>query len=107
MALSQDHLKRLLAFVTVSYVGIYLAGVGLLSADGIAGTSVYVLADGFGKALLFACVGIVQDRFGRLGQHRLHGRARSLRGTAFLFFAGALMIASLPPSGSFLGKSML
>jgi multicomponent Na+:H+ antiporter subunit D len=49
----------------------------------------------------------VQDRYGRVGQERLHGRARALRGTAFLFFAGGLMIASLPPFGSFLGKSML
>jgi multicomponent Na+:H+ antiporter subunit D len=107
MALCQDHLKRLLAFVTISFVGIYLAGIGLLSADGIAGTSVYVLADGFVKALLFACVGIMQEHFGHVGQGRLHGRARRLRGTAFLFFAGGLLMASLPPFGSFLGKSML
>jgi len=107
MALTQDHLKRLLAFVTIAYVGIYLAGFGLLTEEGIAGTAVYVLADGFGKALLFACMGIVQNHYGSLGQHLLHGRARALRGTAVLFFAGALMISSLPPFGSFLGKSML
>lgn len=107
MALSQDHVKRLLAFVTVAYVGIYLIGFGLLTGEGIAGASVYVLADGFGKALLFACMGIVQNHYGWLGQHRLHGRARGLRGTAVLFFGGALMISSLPPFGSFLGKAML
>ncbi len=107
MALCQDHLKRLLAFITISFVGIYLAGIGLLTADGIAGTSVYVVADGFVKALLFACVGIMQEHFGHVGQGRLHGRARRLRGTAFLFFAGGLLMASLPPFGSFLGKSML
>jgi multicomponent Na+:H+ antiporter subunit D len=107
MALQQDHLKRLLAFVTIAYVGIFLTGLGLLTADGVAGTGVYVLADGCGKALLFALVGILQHRFGSVSQHRLHGRARGLTVTAAMFFAGGLLISSLPPFGPFLGKSMI
>ena len=107
MALAEDHLKRLLAFVTMSFVGVFLAGVGLLSAEGVAGVGVYVVADGFAKALLFACAGILQHRFGHLSQRRLHGRAGHLRGTAMLFVAGGLLIASLPPFGPFLGKSMI
>ena len=107
MALVEDHLKRMLAFVTISFVGVFLVGIGLLTADGIAGTSVYVLGDGFAKALLFACVGIVQNRLGRVGQQRLHGRGRQLPVIAALFFAGGLLISALPPFGPFLGKSMI
>jgi multicomponent Na+:H+ antiporter subunit D len=107
MALTEDHLKRLLAFVTISFVGVFLIGVGLLSEDGVAGTAVYVVADGFAKALLFACVGILQHRLGKVGQHRLHGRGRGLVATGVLFTAGGLLIASLPPFGPFLGKSMI
>jgi multicomponent Na+:H+ antiporter subunit D len=107
MALSEDHLKRMLAFLTISFVGIFLTGIGLLTDVGVAGTAVYVLADGFGKAALFACVGIVQHRLGWLGQRRLHGRARHLRLTGFLFLAAGLLSASLPPFGPFLGKSMI
>jgi multicomponent Na+:H+ antiporter subunit D len=97
----------MLAFVTISFVGVFLVGAGLLTEEGVAGTSVFVLADGFGKALLFACVGILQTRFGKVGQRRLFGRARALRGTAFLFIAGGFLTASLPPFGPFLGKSMI
>jgi multicomponent Na+:H+ antiporter subunit D len=107
MALAQDHLKRLLAFVTIGFVGIFLTGVGLLTADGVAGTAVYVVADGCSKALMFACVGIVQHRLGNVGQRHLHGKARHLRITAVLFFAGGLLLAALPPFGPFLGKSMI
>jgi multicomponent Na+:H+ antiporter subunit D len=107
MALLEDHLKRLLAFVTVSFVGVFLTGLGLLSVDGVAATAVYVLADGFGKALLFACLGIVQHRYGRLSIQRLHGRGREMRLTAALYFAGGLLVAALPPFGPFLGKSMI
>jgi len=107
MALTEDHLKRLLAFVTISFVGVFLIGVGLLSEDGVAGTAVYVLADGFAKALLFACVGILQHRLGKVGQHRLHGRGRSMVATGVLFTAGGLLIATVPPFGPFLGKAMI
>jgi multicomponent Na+:H+ antiporter subunit D len=107
MALEEDHLKRLLAFVTVGFIGIFLTGVGLLTADGVAGTGVYVVADGCGKALLFACVGILQHRFGSVSQEHLHGPGRALRGTALLFFGGGLLLCSIPPFGPFLGKSMI
>jgi multicomponent Na+:H+ antiporter subunit D len=107
MALAVDHLKRLLAFVTISFVGVYLTSLGLLDSAGVAGTAVYVVADGFGKAFLFACAGILDYRFGQLSQQGLHGRGRSLRGLGLMFAAGGLLIASLPPFGAFLGKSMI
>ncbi|HZE06484.1 MAG TPA: proton-conducting transporter membrane subunit, partial [Solirubrobacteraceae bacterium] len=107
MALSEDHLKRMLAFITIAFVGIFLSGVGLLTEDGLAGAAVYVLADGFGKATLFACVGIVQHRLGSVGQRRLHGRGRHLPATGAVFAAAGFLSASLPPFGPFLGKSMI
>ena len=56
---------------------LFLVGIGLLTEDGVAGTGVYVVADGFAKAVLFACVGIVQHRLGRVGQATLYGRGRA------------------------------
>lgn len=107
MALVEDHLKRMLAFVTIAFVGVFLVGAGMLTEEGVGGTAVYVVGDGFVKALLFACVGIVQTRLGRVGQWRLHGRARSLTATGVLFAAGGLLITTMPPFGPFLGKSMI
>jgi multicomponent Na+:H+ antiporter subunit D len=107
MALAQDHLKRLLAFATVSYMGIFLIGLGTLGADGIAATTIYVIGDGCAKAALFACVGIVQHRLGGVTQRRLFARGLRIRRTGALFALGGLLLASLPPSGAFLGKSML
>ena len=37
MCLLQDRLKRLLAFATISYMGLFLIGIGLLDARGLAG----------------------------------------------------------------------
>ncbi|HET9073544.1 MAG TPA: proton-conducting transporter membrane subunit [Solirubrobacteraceae bacterium] len=107
MALRELDIKRLLAFVTISFVGTFLAGFGLLSPEGIAGVAVYVVADGSAKGLLFGCVGILQARRGVVGQARLHGRGRDLVGTGVLFALGGLFMGSLPPFGTFLGKAMI
>ena len=40
MCAAQHHLKRMLAFATIAQVGLFLVGLGLLSADGVAGAAV-------------------------------------------------------------------
>ena len=107
MTLGQHHLKRLLAFATVSYMGLFLVGVGLLSADGLGGVAVYVVGDGFVKAALFVCVGILQHRRASVDEVELHGRGRGLPLTGAVFLLGSLAVAGLPPFGPFLGKALV
>ena len=107
MAFRQDHLKRLIAFATISSIGTALIGLSLLSEDGAAAAGVYVLGDGFAKAALFAGVGILQHRFGSVSERRLRGEGRSLRSVGVMFALAALAIAALPPFGPFLGKAMI
>src|SRR3954471_11543765 len=107
MALAQHHLKRMLAFVTISYMGLFLVGIAVLSADGLAGTAVYVVGDGLAKAALFVCVGIIQHRRASIDEVGLHGRCRELRLVGAIFTLGALTVAGLPPFGPFLGKALV
>jgi multicomponent Na+:H+ antiporter subunit D len=107
MCFAQDHLKRLLAFATIAYVGVFLIGLGLLTSEAVAGAAIYVVADGFGKAALFAAVAIVQHRRRRVSELALQGSGRALPYTGALLAAGALSFAAVPPFGTFLGKSML
>jgi multicomponent Na+:H+ antiporter subunit D len=104
---AQHHLKRMLAYATIAQVGLFLIGLGLLTADGVAGSAVWIVADGLVKAALFGCVAIVQHRFGEIEECDLHGRARGLRPVGAVFVLGALMVASLPLTGSFLGRSLV
>lgn len=74
----------------------------------MAGAAIYVVADGFGKAALFVAVAIVQHRRdGRVSEATLHGRGRDLPWTGLVFLLGALSFATLPPFGTFLGKSLI
>jgi multicomponent Na+:H+ antiporter subunit D len=107
MCFGQRHLKRMLAFATVSHVGLFLIGLALLDGAGLAGVALFVLADGLVKAALFVSVGTVQHLFGTVDELRLYGRARALRITGPVMAACGLAIASLPPFGPWLGKSMI
>jgi multicomponent Na+:H+ antiporter subunit D len=107
MAYEQDHLKRMLAFVTIAHVGLFLSGVAMLSSEGVGAVAVYVVADGCTKAVLFACAGIVQRRLGHVRVSALRGRGRALRFTGTAFVLAALISTGLPVTGPFLGKALL
>jgi multicomponent Na+:H+ antiporter subunit D len=107
MCVMQHHLARLLAFATVSDVGLALVGVALLEPVGLGGATLYAAADGMVKAALFVLVGIVAHRFGSLDELELHGRGRRLAWAAPLFVLGALGLAGVPPFGTFVGKALV
>ncbi|MFE1751263.1 complex I subunit 5 family protein [Streptomyces anandii] len=102
----QRHIKRLLAFSTISHTGLFLVGIGVLKAEADDGTALYVLGHAGVKAALFACAGILLDRYGTVDEFHLHGRARRLRGVGVMFALGALALAGLPPFGTGLGKAV-
>ena len=102
----QRHIKRLLAYSTIAHTGLFLVGVGVLKPEADDGIALYVLGHAGVKAALFACTGILLDRYGSVDEYALHGRARKLKGVAVMFAAGALGLAGLPPFATALGKSV-
>jgi multicomponent Na+:H+ antiporter subunit D len=105
MCAAQHHLKRMLAFATIAQVGLFLIGLGLLSADGVAGAAVWVVGDGLVKAGLFTTAAIFEHRLDAVEEADLHGRGARRHGV--LLAAGGLAIASLPPTGAFLGHALV
>jgi multicomponent Na+:H+ antiporter subunit D len=107
MALAQIHLKRMLAFVTMSHMGIYLIGAGLLTPLGLAGASLLVIGDGLAKSALFLGVGVVQHQRASVSEIKLRGRGRGLAVTGVTITLGALVLADLPPYVSSAGHALL
>jgi multicomponent Na+:H+ antiporter subunit D len=106
MACLQTHLKRLLAFSTISHTGLFLVGLAVLNAHGLGAVVLFVVAHGLTKASLFMLAGIVGHRLGSVEIADLHGCGRRLWGTGALFALGGLALASLPPFAPFLGKAL-
>jgi multicomponent Na+:H+ antiporter subunit D len=103
----ERHVKRLLAFSTISHAGMFLTGIALLTPLGLAGAAVYVAGHAMVTAALFLCTGIVLHRLRSVNETWLHGRGRRLPVTGVIFTLAAFGLADLPPFASYLGQGWI
>ena len=96
MALIQRHIKRLLAFSTISHAGILLVGLALLDQDGTAGMLVYLIGHGLVKGALFMVAGILLATLGGIDEIGLRGQGRRIWPAGLLMGFGGLLLAGLP-----------
>ena len=104
IALSQDELKRRLAFSTISQLSYIIFGVALLSPLGLQGGVVHILMHAFGKITLFFCAGAIFVATGKKYISQMKGLGKKMPITFAAFFIGALGVIGLPPSGGFYSK---
>src|SRR6185437_13600111 len=108
MRTAQRHIKRLLAFSSISHIGMFVCGIALLDHKALAGVAVYVVGHGLAKAALFMLAGVLLHRFATIDEFDLHGRGRELPWvTGPLFALGGLLLAACPIFTTFMGKSLL
>jgi multicomponent Na+:H+ antiporter subunit D len=103
----QLHLKRLLAFVTVSQVGIVLCGIALLRDRALAGAALTAVGAGLALAALFGVVGVLMRRFGTTDELELFGCGRPHRAGAAVYAVAALALVPLPPGIAFFGTGLI
>src|SRR5215470_4209815 len=107
MALAQDDLKRLLAYDTISQMGILAIGLGTGAAPGIAGAVYHLVNHALFKALLFLCAGAIVHRTGLTKLSQLGGLARRMPAIAVAFVTGAASIAGIPPLNGYVSLSLI
>ncbi|MGH9563014.1 MAG: complex I subunit 5 family protein, partial [Terracidiphilus sp.] len=100
----QRHLKRMLAFSTISHVGFMLIGIALLNARALAGMALYLAGHGLIKAALFIGAGILLHRFGSIDEYDLQRNAIRLAPIGVMMAFGAWGLAGLPPFATFFGE---
>ncbi len=105
MCFAQRHIKRLLAFSTVSHVGLLIIAIGLLEPTALAGAAIYTVGHAMVKSALFLCSGVLLHRFGSVDEFELRGMGRRLIGTATVFVLAGLGLAGAPPFATFLGDA--
>ncbi len=106
-ALRQYDLKLVLAFGTVSQLGLMMAAVGFGTAEAMAAGVTLLVAHSFFKASLFLTVGAVESSTGTRDLRELSGlwRAKPLLATAAGLATASM--AALPFTTGYLGKEAL
>jgi len=114
-ALTEQDIKRLLAYSTVENVGIILMGVGVgmigmatrnpvLAVMGLLGALYHTLNHAVFKGLLFFGAGSIIYRAHTRNMEELGGLARTMPYTAIAFLTGAMAISALPPLNGFVSE---
>lgn len=102
IAIGQHDLKRVLAYSTVSQLGMMMLGIGVA---GVGPGMFHLLSHAFFKALLFLGAGsIIHGCHGEQDIRKLGGVWRSMPLTSACFLCGTLALCAIPPTSGFFSK---
>ncbi|MCA9938142.1 MAG: DUF4040 domain-containing protein [Anaerolineales bacterium] len=107
LGLKQNDLKALLAYSTISQLGVLMLLIGQDTEIAFKALVIGVLAHALYKSALFLLVGIVDQYAGTRDPRRLGGLARAMPAVAVVTTVAALSLAGLPPLFGFLAKETL
>lgn len=106
LAFVQTDFKMVLAYSSISHMGIVLIGLGALNEAGIQGAIFQVVSHGLIAALLFFLVGVFYERFQTSTIENLGGMAKGMPITAGFLLAGAMASLGLPGMSGFVSEFM-
>ena len=104
VALTQDNLKRRLAYSTIGQLSYMILGAGMLTAAGMTGGLLHLSMHAFGKITLFLCAGAIYVAAHKSNISEMDGLGRRMPVTYTAFFLASLSIIGMPPLGGFLSK---
>jgi NADH-quinone oxidoreductase subunit M len=108
LALTQDDLKRRLAYSSISQMGYILLGVSAYNVVGISGSMFHYVSHGICKALLFMVAGvIILQADGLRSIKKLGGLASKMPITAVAAIVGFFGIMGVPPLNGFHSEWMI
>ncbi len=102
VALTQNDIKKVLAYSTVSQLGYMFLGLGVGAYDG---AFFHVITHAFFKALLFLCAGsVIHALHHEQDMRHMGGLRKKLPVTFITMLIGTIAIAGLPPFSGFFSK---
>ncbi len=107
IALRQQDLKRLIAFSSLSHVGLIAAGIFTLSLDGLQGAVLQMMVHGINVFGLFLVVDIIEQQVGSRNMIDLGGLAKTNRFFTIAFVIIALGATAVPLTNGFPGEFLL
>lgn len=103
LAVGSTNAKRVLAYSTISNLGLMIACAGIGTPEAVAAAVLLLVFHAATKGLLFCCTGAAEQHLGTRNLEAQRGLFAAMPVTAVLLALGALMMI-LPPFGMLLGK---
>lgn len=108
LAIAQKDIKLILAYHTVSQVGLIVIGLSAGTDAAFWGGVYHIVNHAFFKALLFLTAGSVMHALsGQLDMRKMSGLARKMPVTAVLMLIGCLALAGFPFTAGFFSKDQI
>jgi NADH-quinone oxidoreductase subunit L len=102
VALFQDDIKKVLAYSTISQLGLMFLGLG---SGAFAASMFHLMTHAFFKALLFLAAGsIIHSLGGEQDLRNMGGLKKSMPYTYVVFLVASLSISGIPPFAGFFSK---
>lgn len=107
MAVKERHIKRRLAYSTISNLSYILFGVTLMTPLGLVGALSHMIAHAVMKICSFFCAGAVMYKTGRSYVYELDGFGRKMPKTFAIFTISAFALMGVPGLCGFVSKFQL
>jgi NADH-quinone oxidoreductase subunit M len=103
-ALAQTDVKRLVAYSSVSHMGFITLGLFTLKQVGLEGATIQMINHGLTTGALFACIGVLYERYHTREMGELGGLWKRLPLFAFFLILASLGSAAVPGLNGFVGE---
>ncbi len=107
VALAQDDMKKLIAYSSVSHMGVVTIGIFTVNVQGVSGAIFQMLSHGIVSAALFLVVGVVYDRMHTHEIARFGGLADRMPKYALVFMVFMMASIGLPGTSGFVGEFLV
>ncbi|MGE5756476.1 MAG: complex I subunit 4 family protein [Planctomycetaceae bacterium] len=104
VSLAQTDIKRLVAYSSVSHMGFVVLGMLAMNATGMEGSVIQMVNHGITTGALFACVGVIYERYHTREMAELSGLWERLPLLAFFLILTSLGSAAVPGLNGFVGE---
>jgi multicomponent Na+:H+ antiporter subunit D len=106
-AMVQKDIKQILAYHTVSQVGLMLIGLSFNEGNSFIGGWLHIINHAVFKGLLFLAAGVIIKTYQTKKVYDIHGVFKTLPWTATLMMIGILSITGAPLLNGYVSKSMM
>lgn len=107
LALVQSDLKLVLAYSSVSHMGVVLLGIAALNETGLEGAVFQLVSHGLISALMFLIVGSLYERTETTALEKLGGLAKAMPFMCGIFLIGGLALLGLPGLSGFISELLV